>query len=72
MAYTKKRTEDKLVICPFYHEETEREIACDGIVGDRTINCFKNKEQKNDHKYDFCKGLYQNCPLCIELELKGE
>lgn len=59
-------------ICPFFYRETGTEIKCKdtgdlaggmGLVGEGTVSCFACKQDKDDHKADFCNGTYQGCEV---------
>lgn len=50
------KTIDALVYCPFYICEGKTTITCEGIIGDKTVNQFKNENDKKDHENNFCTG----------------
>ena len=60
---------DESVACKYYRKESSIAIKCLGLCGTHTCNYFQNKADKTDHKFDFCKGCYWNCPLYIALEI---
>ena len=64
--------EDVYVRCPYYRKEAPIEIRCQGIIGTHTINIFANKLKKEEHKDDFCCGLYMSCPLYQSLLIDEE
>lgn len=58
--------------CPLFYKETTMEIKCKdrgcraggvGLAGESTVSCFATKEDKCDHKADFCNGVYQGCEV---------
>lgn len=59
--------EDSYVNCPYYRKEDATDIKCEGLCGDHTISSFTSTRKKEECKYDFCCGLYMNCPLYIAL-----
>ena len=65
MAGYKNFKRDYDVVCPYYKKESGIDIKCEGCCGSSvttTVN-FLTKQEKQDYKYDFCKGLYQSCAL---------
>lgn len=61
--HVRRYREDWRMKCPFYRKESPTEIKCAGIVGTHTTNTFRTKEEKREHKYDFCNGNFFACPL---------
>jgi len=55
--------EDEYVRCPFYTKESPIEIKCTGYYGMHSVEVFRDKKQKAEHKYDFCCGNYTACML---------
>lgn len=50
-------------LCPFYHEETERIVKCEGVPQNTTHSiCFPSLEQKIAYKKVFCEAEYKKCP----------
>ena len=64
----KRFKEDWRVRCPFYRKESPTEIRCAGLCGTHTTNTFRNRLEKEEHKYDFCNGIYTSCPLYIAID----
>lgn len=60
--------DDVYVRCPYYRKESATEIKCTGLCGTHTTQHYENKKAKEEWKYDFCMGLYMNCPMEIALE----
>ncbi len=56
------KTIDALAFCPFYFSEAKTTITCEGIIGKKTVNMFKNTEEKNAHELNFCTG--KTCAGC--------
>lgn len=68
MPHTKHYKEDEYVLCPFYKNEGAIEIRCEGIVSLITSSIFASSAAKDEHKKEFCIGLYRSCPIYQELE----
>lgn len=50
-----------MVLCPFYKDETERAIRCEGAISDTCTNTFKGSGEKNTHKEIYCCKDYNQC-----------
>lgn len=62
-----------LTLCPFYHEERERSIVCEGIPKNTTCSlCFPTAAEKREHKTQFCENDYKNCPYAKILYQKWD
>ena len=51
----------KEVICPFYKDETERAIRCEGYISDTCTNTFKGNGEKKEYKHKYCNRNYEDC-----------
>ena len=57
---------DNSTVCPFYSQEKELKIHCEGYCkGTRIHLCFDCKERKKKHKKLYCNNIYnyESCPL---------
>lgn len=57
---------DKYVVCPFYSQEEELKLRCEGhCKGTRIHLCFDCKERKKAYKKRFCNSMegYTQCLL---------
>ena len=57
---------DSGTVCPFYSQEKELKIHCEGYCkGTRLHVCFDCTERKKAHKKAFCNNIngYESCPL---------
>lgn len=57
---------DSSTVCPFYSQEKELKIHCEGYCrGTRLHICFDSRERKKAHKKKYCNDLYgyESCPL---------
>lgn len=61
-----KNYSDKSVVCPFYSQEENLKLHCEGYNrGTRLHLCFDCKERMKAHKKKFCHSIsgYESCPL---------
>lgn len=57
---------DASVVCPFYSQEDNLKLHCEGFnIGTRIHLCFDCKERMKYHKKKYCHNVdgYHNCPL---------
>lgn len=60
-------------VCPFYEQEAEKSITCEGLIaGTRSMTRFAGREQKTQFQKQVCaKGCYAAyCPLAQALYRK--
>ena len=56
------------VMCPFYIEETEKNIKCENVFSCSCIMGFKNRREKQGYKERYCnKFNFKNCTqfICV-------
>lgn len=56
----------KSVVCPFYSQESQLRIHCEGIGFDNRLQlCFNSLSDKRNFKWRYCECLerYTKCPL---------
>lgn len=59
--------------CPFFQSSGKKNILCEGITKDCTVNIMFLSERKRDrHRWIFCDEKYKNCVLFKVLEKKYE
>lgn len=62
------RNEDPAVLCPFYKEENEVTLICEGPVPDATMRMrFHEKGKMKIYKLRYCDRDYRKCPLACGL-----
>ena len=68
------RTYDNcLARCPFFLTSGKKNVLCEGLTDDCTINLLFVSEEKRDlHRKIFCDARYKNCELFKLLEKKYE
>ena len=68
------RTYDNcLAMCPFFLTSGKKNVLCEGLTDDCTINLLFVSEEKRDlHRKVFCDARYKNCELFKMLEKKYE
>lgn len=61
------------VLCPFFKENKEKGISCEGLTEDSILKlCFNTQKEKELHLKVFCQGKYKNCEIYNMLERKYE
>lgn len=68
-----QRTVSKYVVCPFYHNENNLTMYCEGVKADSTLlNSFRTTSDKNDFKFTYCCSMEQHkrCPIAEYLYKK--
>jgi hypothetical protein len=66
---------DKYVLCPFYSQEDNAKIRCEGFAKGNSIQVsFENKELLKAHKrrYCYCIAKHRQCPLYPVINKKYE
>ena len=61
--------------CPFYIQSGRKNVMCEGITDDCTVNLlFASEEARNQHRRLFCdnQSNYINCEIYTMLEKKYE
>ena len=59
--------------CPFFISSGKKNVLCEGITDDCTINLkFISEEKRDLHREIFCDARYQNCEIFRILEEKYE
>lgn len=64
------RYESKYVVCPFYHNEENLKIYCEGIDDNATtISSWRSLGDKLNYRKEYCQCLnnYNNCLLASAL-----
>ena len=57
------------VICPYYVNETNREIICEGVINNTCSQPFRSQKNKNIFKDKYCNSFnYKKCPYSEMLE----
>lgn len=56
--------DNKLVLCPFYKDDTSHSIRCEGIITEGCSNNFRGDQQKKEHINKYCKMNYNDCEYC--------
>ena len=70
-----RRYQSKYVVCPFYHNEDNLTLYCEGIVEKSTLLfAFRELKDKKEYKERCCCSLdgYKQCPLADVLYKKHE
>ncbi len=70
-----KRYESKYVVCPFYHNEDNLSLYCEGFVEDSTtLLAFRRLDGKKAYKERCCCSLegYKTCKVAEALTKKHE
>lgn len=63
----------KEIICPFYKDETNDSIRCEGYISDTCLNTFNDISRKTKHRESYCKTFdYFKCILADSLIEKYE
>lgn len=63
------KTINVTTLCPFYINEDDRSITCEGIIGDRLKTQFKTRSDKIIQQTKFCTTYgYCACPICKAIE----
>lgn len=54
-----------VIICPYFHRESEQKITCEGVVkGSTTLLKFCSEEEKRSHRRLYCQSYdYENVRL---------
>lgn len=56
-------------LCPFFIDEADRSITCEGIIGDRVKTQFRTQSDKFTQQRKFCTTYgYFACPICKAIE----
>lgn len=62
-----------LAQCPFFISSGKKNVLCEGITSDCTINIkFTSDEKRDLHRRIFCDAKYKNCEIFRILEKKYE
>ena len=64
----------KYAQCPFYHQEDQRKVFCEGVEDGTAIQLsFDTKTHHRDYKQDLCcSGKWKECRIAKMLEEKYE
>lgn len=54
--------ESEKVKCPFYREEHELSVICEGVVSKVCTHSFKGPSKKQRIKEKYCNAQYSQCP----------
>lgn len=54
--------ESEKVKCPFYKDEKDRDIKCEGDVSKVCTHSFKAPSKKQKVKEKYCNDQYTQCP----------
>lgn len=61
-------TAAKNAVCPFYVEQSNKTIRCEGIVSHTLINAFKSGKKRDMHLDRFCNSFnYAGCAIARQL-----
>ena len=66
---------DKYVVCPFYSQEEQQKLRCEGFGNGTGLHItFDSIERKKEHKKKFCCDLrnHRFCPLYSVIARKYE
>lgn len=61
-----QRYVSKYVVCPFYHNEDNLTMYCEGVKEDSTLlNSFRTTSDKNEFKMQKCCSMarHKECPI---------
>jgi hypothetical protein len=59
--------------CPFFISSGKKNVLCEGITDDCTINLkFTSEEKRDQHRRIFCDARYRYCEIFNLLEKKYE
>lgn len=62
-----------LAKCPFFLSSGRKNVLCEGITSECTINLlFESEETRNLHREIFCDARYKNCEIYNLLKAKYE
>ena len=63
--------EDEFVQCPYYGEERDKQILCEGVEKGSILRlCFGNSGQKRRYKARLCRAKWPQCRLARMLNEK--